>query len=53
METKLTIGKIKACGFMRKARESRISTMCMWGKQTSKKREASKMHIFGADEEGP
>ena len=26
METKLTIGKSKACGFMRKAREARIST---------------------------
>ena len=53
METKLKIGKSKACGFMRRARKARLSTMCMWGKQTSKKREASKMRIFGADEEGP
>ena len=28
METKLTIGKSKACGFMRKARESLLSTRC-------------------------
>ena len=28
METKLTVGKSKACGFMGKAREAMLSTRC-------------------------
>ena len=46
METRLTIGKRKACGFMRKAREAMLSTMCKWGKQTSKGGAPSKMRFF-------
>ena len=46
METKLKIGKSKACGFKRKARKARLSTMCMWGKQTSKKRAREEMCNF-------